>query len=320
MKTILTLACFIVCGLYHTQEKSSDNFQFGATIKASINFGNNKDGTKKFKNEPVLFFRISTSFGVANTWLSKSFYPSLNTEIQIYNGGLGSNNVKGYSENKIILDAVFALTLTSGFDYNPDTNNPLKYFSDFAIPSLNNPYSVSASLGTNLIFTTEKNRETQRVGFAGVNVKGVQAFTYNDGSFLARMFLGDGEDRYYTGGGGLSYNTAWNDKKATKEVALELSYHKFTGYTDDTFQLGYDIGASLVTYKNEEQYGYNKSLWKAGAMYRVDNVGYGVSINQYNYPKWDEQHLIHWLTYCPYHFVPYNTFYSVEPFLYLKKQ
>lgn len=319
MKTILISVCSFVYGLCSAQERSSDDFQFGATLKASINF-TSKENKDRLKNEPVLFFKISTSFGVANTWLSKSFYPSVNTEIHLYNGGFGSDNTRNSPTNRIFLDAIVALTLTSGFDYNPDTQNPLKYFADFAVPALNNPYSVSGSLGTNIIFTTDKKRETQRVGFVGANVKGVQAFTYNDGSFLAKMFLGDGEDRYYTGGGGLSYTASWRKAEDIREASLELSYHKFTGYTDETFQLSYDIGGSMVTYKDENQYKYNKSLWKLSARYTANNVGYGVNVNQYNSAKRDAQHLIHWLTYCPYHFVPYNKFYSVEPFLYIKKQ
>lgn len=226
----------------------------------------------------------------------------------------------------LTLDAIVALTLTAGHlhsnfsDVNSVINrqNPLRYFADFAIPSLQNPYNYSISLGTNLVITSDGGRAFQRLGFLNLNHSGLQLSYYNDGTPFQHFFLGDGKDRYYTGGGVLSYNNGNGTYEQFKSYSFEVSYHKFSGYNQNSFELSNSLNASNVDYKNTDQRYYNKSLWKFNAFSNDVYNGFGLALSAYNSVRFDGQHLIHWLIDNSFHIVPYNTSFTIEPSYYIK--
>ena len=309
---------FLLFGFGFTSfpQNKIDQIQYGATLKAKITIN------PYSKNEPNINFRISSNIGIAGNWLTKNLYPSVNAEFQIYNGGLGSKN---FGENKkITVDGILAFTLTSGslkgnFESNSileNTNNPLRYFADFAIPSLQNPFRSSVSVGSNLVFTTDRERNFQQVGFLNVNHSSFQISYYNDGTPFQYFLFGDGKDRYYTGGGIISYNAGFGEFDQLKSYSFELSYHKFTGFNQNSFEMSNSINASNVDYKNEEQKYYNKSLWKFNLQSNDINNGLGIAFSAYNSIRYDGQHLIHWLKDNSFHIVPYNTYYALEPSFY----
>lgn len=292
--------------------------QYGATLKAKIEFSPNS------KNEPFINFKLSSNVGVASSWLSEEIYPSLNCEFQFYNGGLGSRSepLNRYAT----FDAIVGFTITAGNlddSYRRETmsvsrNIPLRYFADFAVPSLQNPYNYSVSLGTNLIWSSDGARAFQRVGFLNLNAIGVQLSYYNDGTPFQLFLLGDGKDRYYTGGGVLSYNNGYGDITQLKSYSIEISYHKFTGFNLSSFELANSLSASNVDYKEEYQQKFNKSLWRFNFLSNDDKQGVGAAFSFYNSNKFDAQHSIHWIVNNSFHIVPYDFYYSVEPSYYLK--
>lgn len=294
-----------------------DQVQYGATLKAKVEF------TPNSKNEAVINFRVSSCFGVAGKWMADELYPSINTEVQLYNGGLGSRSLP--KNRYLTLDGIVAFTLTAGHlhdNFGPamamvNRNNPLRYFADFAIPSLQNPYNYSISLGTNLIFTSDSGRMFQRVGFLNLNHSGLQLSYYNDGTPFQHFFLGDGKDRYYTGGGVLSYNNGMGTYDQFQSYSFEASYHKFSGYNQNSFELSNSINASNVDYKNTDQRYYNKSLWKFNVQSNDTYNGFGVACAAYNSVRFDGQHLIHWLIDNSFHIVPYNFSIAIEPSYYI---
>ncbi|WP_288906424.1 hypothetical protein [uncultured Flavobacterium sp.] len=303
----------------HSQSSTLINrFQYGATVKAKIEFRYPKH------QEPFLNFRISTSAGIAGRWIVDELYPSANTEIQFYNGGLGSDSRP--DARKLTLDAILAFTLTTGKlssfykseNINLTRNVPLRYFSDFAIPSLQNPYNYSASLGTNFAFTTDGNKSFQRIGFLNFLFgEGVQFSYYNDGTPFQYTKTGDGKDRYYTGGGILSYSHGNGQLTSFKSYQFELSYQKFTGFTQNSFELSNSLNTSNVDYKDTNQKYYNKSLWKFNIQSNNENNGYGLAFAYYNSIGYDGQHLIHWLISNSFHLVPYGRNFTIEPSSYL---
>ena len=118
----------------HSQNEFNNQVQLGATLKAKFEFTCSK-------NEPFVNFRLSSSIGAASHWLTNELYPSINAEFQFYNGGLGSRSMKDF--RYATFDAIFAFSLTAGHLYSGNfhtematgRNAPLRYFSDFAIPS-----------------------------------------------------------------------------------------------------------------------------------------------------------------------------------------
>lgn len=329
MKIIYSLFLF-PCVLFGQQ---IDRAQFGFSIRATFDIPIYSEKILRVPgNEPPANFRISASAGVGDRWVSDNLYPSINLELQLYKGGLGgakrfyvkkdsitekslkktdSSTIKKKIDFPLQLDAVLAFTLTAGFvNDHPDRNSLLRYFSDFATPSLRNPYSSSLSLGTNMVITTDSRRKFQRLGFFNLNVEGVQLSYYNDGGFGFRNInLGDKEDRFYTGGGNLSYD--FTDKN--NWITIELSAHKFTGNTKSAFEFSNETESKTVRYKDTSQYPYNKSLLRANFIYQNSHdFGFGFSFSAFN--KFDIQHLIHRLTSDSYHIVLEKPYYYLEPY------
>lgn len=291
--------------------------QYGATLKAKIEFAPNTE------NRPAVIFRLSSSVGVAGKWLSEDIYPSVNCEFQFYNGGLGSRSDSLTRYNTF--DAILAFTMTAG---NPDEsfrrniepitrNVPLRYFADFAVPSMQNPYNYSVSLGTNLIWSTDGARLFQRIGFFNLNASGVQLSYYNDGTPFQHALLGDGKDRYYTGGGVLSYNNGYGSINELRSYSIEISYHKFTGFNLSSFELANSLSLSNVDYREEYQKNFNKSLWKFNFLSNNHHQGVGGALSFYNSNRFDGQHQIHWIVNNSFHIVPYKSFIAIEPSYYI---
>lgn len=290
-----------------------DKLQYGCSLKAKIELGCNS------RNEPLINFRISSNFGVAGKWIYNELYPSINTEFQWYNGGLGSRSNVGNRYNTF--DAIIAFTLTAGHLHDEFKGNavwtarsiPLRYFADFAMPALQNPYNSSISIGTNLVFTSDQARSFQRLGFLNLNYGGVQLSYYNDGTPFQRILLGDGKDRYYTGGGVLSYNQGSGNFTDLKSYSIEISYHKFSGFNENSFEIANTINTSNVEYKDNYQQEFNKSLWKFNFLSNNENNSVGMALSFYNSVRFDGQHLIHWLINNSFHLVPYEFYYTIEP-------
>lgn len=315
MKLFITYSfLFIFVKSFSQTDPLINQIQYGATIKAKIEL-------RRFKHdEPDLNFRISASAGIAGKWMIDELYPSLNAEVLFYNGGLGSDSRIGY--RKLTLDGILCLTMTTGrpnYYYRSDYRNnfrnvPLRYFLDFAIPSLQNPYNYSGSLGTNFVFTTDRNKSIQKVGFLNVLFgEGIQFSYYNDGTPFQYINTGDGKDRYYTGGGMISYSNHKGEMSSFNSYSFELTYHKFTGYTQNAFELGNVLKSANVDYKDQSQKYYNKSLWKFNFQANEEHQGYGLALAYYNSTRYDGQHYIHWVVNNSFHLVPYPGNVTVEP-------
>ena len=59
------------------------SFQYGFSVKGLVEFSFTRKSQK-----PV--FRLCSDFGIGSNVLARSLYFSINTELQLYNGGLGS--------------------------------------------------------------------------------------------------------------------------------------------------------------------------------------------------------------------------------------
>jgi hypothetical protein len=169
-------------------------------------------------------------------------------------------------------------------------------------------------VGTNFIFTSDRNKKFQRTGFLNFHFNRFQISYSNDGGVpLSDIYLGDRKDRYYTGSALLSYH----GKPFTAVNLIELSYHKFTGYTQNSFEASNQFDFAFVNYKKKEQRFYNKSMFTLNLANPVK--GYGLNVKLYNKTKWDVQHLIHWSIFNSYHIVPYKEHLSISGTYYLSQ-
>ncbi len=302
-------------------KNSSNSLQYGFSVKAQLEFSG-------VKNTQPPHVRLAFTGGIGAEFIDNNIYPTINTELLLYNGGLGSSK-PGYKKPGVTIDFITALTLTTGVkDFLQqsrqqlflNSNVPLYYFADFGLPALQNPFAYSFSIGTNYVFTNDHNKKSQRTGFVNFHLNRFQISYGNDGGVpLSDIYLGDRKDRYYTGSVLFSYH----GKPYTAVNLVELSYHKFTGYTQNSFEASNQFDFAYVNYKKQEQRFYNKSMITLNVANPVK--GYGISTKLYNKTNWDVQHLIHWSIFNSYHIVPYKqhlsfsgTYYNTQTTIGLK--
>lgn len=294
-------------------KNSSNGFQYGFSVKGQLEFS-----TVRQTQAPHL--RLVLAAGIGSSFIDNNIYPTINTELQLYNNGLGSSK-PGKKKPGINMDFVTAVTLTAGIkDFLQQNrmqlfinrNVPLYYFADFSLPALKNPFAYSLSIGTNFIFNNDPDKKFQRTGFLNFHFNRFQISYSNDGGVpLSNIYLGDRKDRYYTGSVLFSYH----GKPYTAVNLVELSYHKFTGYTLNSFEASNQFDFAYVNYRKESQRFYNKSMFTLNVANPVK--GYGVNFKLYNKTKWDVQHLIHWSIFNSYHIVPYKEHAAVTGTYYL---
>jgi hypothetical protein len=278
--------------------------QLGMSAKASIEF---------LKGIPQL--RLGLNAGIGQGLFENVFYPSVNVEWQIYYRGLGTRSGAPGAKKNFTSDIMIAATATAGINYlvpkmtNEELswrNKPLYYFTEFVHPALENPYRYSMSVGTNVMFALDPGKKTvQRIGFVNAHIGAFQFNYYNDGGGFQDIGIGDGEDRYFTGGGFAAVNlNAKNDLNQ-----FSISYHKFSGFQEEAFDLAGNMNLMFVNYYKTDQGHYNKSFWSFSA----GDVSRGVSAffrinNPYN--RWDFQNMIHYSGNDAYHQIPYSRHYS----------
>jgi hypothetical protein len=292
----------------------TNKLQYGASIKLSVELNSN---TKDF-----FYMKAAFNAGVGAKVFNYLF-PTYNFEAQLYNGGLGSRaKTSVQPKRKLSTDIVNAFTLTVGSYKNTKQGDanwilenqiPLYYFSNLAQPSLQNPFQYSLSVGTNLIYSFRKQYRSQRVGFLNVHIGQFQTSYFNDGGAVMDKFLGDKEDRYYTGGVLFTYHLA--NQYFTN--LIELGYHKFTGYAPNAFQISNALDVSFVNYKDTAEQFYNKGNWFVGAAHF--KKGIAISLKAYNGFLQDLQRRIHYELFNAYHYNPYRKSYAVQV-SYINKQ
>lgn len=313
---ICCVATTIACAQQKQYIKSSSNgLQYGFSVKAQLEFS-------AVKQTQAPHIRLVLAGGIGSSFIDNNIYPTLNTELQLYNNGLGSSK-PGKKKPGLNVDLVTALTVTAGVkDFLQQSraqlfanrNVPLYYFADFGLPALQNPFAYSFSIGTNFIFNNDPHKKMQRTGFLNFHFSRFQVSYSNDGGVpLSDIYLGDRKDRYYTGSALLSYH----GKPHTALNLIELSYHKFTGYTQNSFEASNQFDFAFVNYKKTAQRFYNKSMITLNLANPVK--GYGINAKLYNQTKWDVQHLIHWSIFNSYHIVPYKEHISLAGTYYVSQ-
>lgn len=145
----------------------------------------------------------------------------------------------------------------------------------------------------------------QHIGYIGATLnRMVSAGTYNDGSFmywrpLRQIFPGDGYDRFYSGGGHLTFHLpASKDGSWVHVDQIELSGDRFTGHDPHVYSTG---NALLMHYtlpgypvarvgKTQRNDAYNKGRLKVNFSNLGRAVDLGFTLHNLD---WDFQHFLH---------------------------
>ena len=256
-KSLLILA-IVVFLLYNAKANAQalTKVQTGVAIRASIDING---FTESFKNAN---YNISIVGGVGFHPFEWSFlYPSMHVGALLYNrGSNGSSYGHKYWSESNQFEILLNINVNGGFwSNNIDYERrriPLYFFSDITANPLVNPFKHAFAVGTTKIWSFDRNKENQRIGFLNLLVdRRFQFNMYNDGSFFRKAGLGDGYDRYYTGGGQFS----WHGDISNYFNDFELSFSKYTGFERGTFETANLLQIDFINFSKPETIYYNRN-------------------------------------------------------------
>ncbi|MEO9802711.1 MAG: hypothetical protein ABJF04_05650 [Reichenbachiella sp.] len=248
-----------------------NEIQWGLGLRLQANFNPKYDKRADF--------RMSVSFGLSRK-IGDYLMPSYQLSATVYKGGLGSS-ISWFERNKLQFDLVNNFTLTGGYKHDKEWKELITFNTLTANPLLN-PFRYSLSMGTNLIYNPNRKDKFQYIGFMAGSVYEFQLLYYNDGPIFNGIGLGDGYDRYWTGGAHFYYGYV------TSDIRFNLGFDKFTGYSRDAYELSTLLGLDYVSYKDEMQNTFNTGAWRLEV---IEKGGFGVSVTYKD--QYDIQHMIH---------------------------
>ncbi|NHN28048.1 hypothetical protein FIA58_020410 [Flavobacterium jejuense] len=183
---------------------------------------------------------MSGTAGVGISQRFGSLNPGANLAVNFYNGGIGSlSNSSGFN-----VDAVLTAKLTAGGgNGNPMDIYPLHLNSG---TGLEDKYKYSATIGTNFILNN--NDRNQHVGFVQLRASDFSFQTYNDFGGFKKIGISDGYDRWWTGGGNLTFGAKNSDYQFV--IASDV----FTADTDSESNLDrYNADKNLEKFLSNNQ-------------------------------------------------------------------
>lgn len=158
--------------------------------------------------ETNFFAGLSWHFGGGKSYMSGTagigvsrridfLQPGVNLAVNFYNGGLGTLQ----DSRKMNFDTVFTGKVTTGAGRgNAVDIYPLHLDSG---TGMEDRFQYSATIGTNFILNNSG--RNQQVGFVQLRAGDFSFQTYNDFGTFKNIGISDGYDRWWTGGGNLSF-------------------------------------------------------------------------------------------------------------------
>jgi hypothetical protein len=269
-----------------------------------------------FKYGYLSNFRFDVAGGVG-ALLGENVMPFAQYSISAFQGGLGSS-LSVRERGKVNVENALGLGVTGGDRRNHERyfRRPLYTMGRLMPTPLYNPFNFYATLASINIFRLtkfstpdyrDKYRFTQRVGSLSLGTRGFDFNYYNDGTPYQWMGLGDGKDRYWTGGGFVNvhirnkydYSDAGNRSNGIVRNIF-IGFDRFTGNYPESFEVANALRLNSVPYGDKTQAFMNKGRTYAGfELAGIPGFAPFFSLNDRN--KFDIQYLIHKIRKQPIH-------------------
>lgn len=248
-------------------------------------------------------FRVGVGGGVG-VMLNDHFMPHAQLALTAFQGGLGSS-LSVHERNKVNFETSFTLGLTGGGSRQPQEFRRPVYTLGRLVPTpLYNPFSGYLTLASTQVFRLTrfqssnalgKYRYSQKVGSIALGADGFDVNYYNDGTPFHWIGLGDGKDRYWTGGGFVNIHipNRYDDHRTANGLRnVFIGFDRFTGYFPDAFEVADHLGLGFVPYKDVRQAFFNKGrLYFGGELSSVP--GAAILGQLLDNDDWDVQNFIH---------------------------
>lgn len=241
---------------YNDPQGDCETCKIEGKFTLSFNFGTR--GTSSFS----LGLGVGASAGFGD---EGGYRGAINTSARFYSGGLGSNKLSN-PQFDVVVSPTIALGFPSG-NGQSTISSPLSTFNRNNIDAVTNTDDFSFGISSNLVlnFGRGKAARFQRVGNFSLKANNLSLNVYNDFSRGLLGAISDGNDRYWTGGGGARWTFA-NGNSAF--FATEV----FTGQPSEV----------VPTIFNRYLDGVDYTRMKAGQGLFTDGRYYGgVSLNGY---------------------------------------
>ncbi|MEL6864818.1 MAG: hypothetical protein AAFP19_10375 [Bacteroidota bacterium] len=246
---------------------------------------------------------------------SKSFYfgeasspfrliPSYQLTFNTYYNGLGNNMLPVFA--KVQMDLINSFALTTGIkEGNSEMLTEVRTFNNMTVTPIEHDLHWSLTLASN--FIANNHGRNQTVGSIGLNFwKMVQVGYYNDATPFEVLGLGDGFDRWWTGGGYGVLNVERLADRVFKEQgeAFEwrlqfFSFERFTGDVQDAYIISNYLSMSYVPSNKQMDNFFNRSQMSFSAKH---SSGWEVQLRLLGQYKNDIQDLIHLKKGYPLHY------------------
>lgn len=262
--------------------------------RGQVNFGCNLFFSRgKQHNFPGLRFYGAFTAAVNRGDFVISYGPS----VSVYTKTIGANL------NPLVGDwqVDFINSLSLGLEWG----NHLDY-TKFARTMHNGDYYnvFSNRQGSFLVssnFILNSHRRNQVTGSINANIGNVSILYYNDGPPFDMLGLGDGFDRYWTGGGSVMLHGKKNYNIA------ELNFDQFTGYIPLLYELTGLLGMNIPLYDgalDKKAYNFNTSAYSVKVNFDQRfgfTAGVMGSLKTKSGRYWGVQEIIHVLGHYPLH-------------------
>ncbi|GGM96236.1 hypothetical protein GCM10010967_32260 [Dyadobacter beijingensis] len=304
-KVLYLLLTFIMLVL--PAARAQFKVQYGVSVDARVGLA--------FKYVYLSNFRLGISGGVGA--VTKHSMPYLQYSLATFQGGLGSSFSKK-ERKRVNLESRVAMGVLVGGkrseQYLEGRGTDLSHYYKQVYTQgfmnstpLRNPYTnFYAGVATNFIFRpnrAELGNFGQAVGSFSLGGRYWDVHYYNDGPPFDVIPLGDGKDRYWTGGGFASvllknkYDHPLNGNGVRK---IFLGFDRFTGFFPHAYEAAKRLGLKRIPYKDEQQSFYNKGRIFAGVEFAgINGLTASVAINDNDHL--DVQNIIHSVAGYPWH-------------------
>jgi hypothetical protein len=262
-------------------------FRLAANIKAELSLSSDYR------------FHVSASTGITQKidWVT----PYAQVQVNLINSHLGSPVLHSFrnGNNNLHVDLIFNAGLNFGWGEMDVSEGPwirdLNPFNAYTSTSLANDYRNSFLLGTNwaLLWLGHKtNYKSQTIGSFGFSIDRFSLMYYNDGGpGLSQISLGDGRDRWWTGG----FNLRYYDPNGFQ---YEVSFNKYTGFIPQAYEISNALKFDYVMYKNPREASVNLAFWR---LKLHTPSGFGIGIDLENFDSLDFQNWLHTLQIGSFH-------------------
>ena len=292
---------FIFCFILFSSTGSAQSLKFQHGVSFSLYFGN--------ELKYLLSYNPNISYPIGNE--NQAVIPMLDLKAALYNNNLGSSVLKSF-RNRFHLNIAFSPTISYSFGKADKYNlGYIPIFSNTFTGTTNTDYNNNIGLSVGYVWQNNfgggiKTRKTfQRLSNLFVSTKYVFLNYYNDGGPV-NNWLGDKEDRYWTGGG--SIGTKFLHKNEIQY--LMITFDKYTGFNKNAFEASGLLYSDNVNYKDMEETVYNSG--KYSIKYLNPSLNFGATINHWNTP-FDFQDFIHRdISSSPYHFKLKKPYFDFE--------